>query len=198
MAEIAIRPYITSKVNMGLEKYKQVLFEGTKHKYAIWAKDDIPGSNMFRHVTGLNEFAPELERLPKDVKEAKIKQIREKVSRIEQVNTGKSVKTTDKDFWDKITVATPTNVDFWGKIKVTVSNEPVFLDASEVNDLIIISAIEAGGFPDIAPSLEAARKKGTYKFYLDKFDDTAKMEATLGIVEDEAKAILLNLLLYLK
>lgn len=193
MSQIAIRPYVTGKPNMGLEKYKQVLFEGAEQKHPIWAKEDIPGSGKVRYITGLDEFAPELEKFSPDVKKAKVKQIREKVSKLEAVISGVEIKVDDKNFWDKVKALHPHNSELWDKIRVTVSNNPNYLDPTEMTDLIIISAIEAGGVQDIAPSLEAAKKSGTYKFYLDKSDETAKMEATLAIVEDEARGILVDL-----
>ena len=59
---IAIRPYVdNAKSNMGLEKYEQALFDGIFHEEQL-ACLEING--IKRYLTGLNEFAPEVKKLP--------------------------------------------------------------------------------------------------------------------------------------
>jgi hypothetical protein len=179
---------------MGLEKYGQVLFPGASHKMGIWAKEDIAGSGNLRHITGLNEMAPELNKLSAEEKEAKVRQIRETVVMLEGALASNSLDVKDKKFWDNVKMIRSDNLSFWSKITVSPSNEAIYLDATVPEDIIKIAAIEAGGFPDIAPSLEAAKgSQRVLKFYLDKYEETAKSNVTLGIIEDRAKATLIDL-----
>lgn len=194
MSKIAIRPYFTNRPNMGLEKYKQVLFDGVAHKLFIWDKEDISGSGRYRFITGLNELAPELENLPEDKKKDTIKQIRTKVAFLEGALASNKLDIKSSTFLKDVKMVRPENTDFWKTISVSPSNDPIYLDPTLPEDLIIICAIEAGGFGDIAPSLEAAKKSNSsFKFYLDKYEDTAKENASLGIKEDKAKAVLIDL-----
>ena len=79
---IAIRPYVdATKSNMGLEKYDLALFDGVFHEEQL-ACLEING--IKRWVTGLNEFAPEIKKLPEEFKEAKIKDIRQTIAQLEK------------------------------------------------------------------------------------------------------------------
>jgi len=171
---ISIRPYTSTSIsNMGLEKYEMALFEGVYHEESIIYLDPT-GSGKRLYITGLNEFAPELSLLDIDEKEAKIKDIRECVARIETY-FGNPLKVDDKDFWSKVVTARPDNYEFWEKISIRLSNDPVYLDPkNDIYDLIKVKAIEAGGFSMVAKSLEDIRQKASkgLKFYLDKFEET--------------------------
>lgn len=193
--KIAIKPYFEKTSNMGLEKHNQVVFEGVSHKIPIWAKEDVTGSGRVRLITGLNEFAPEISSIKDDEERvAKIKEIRVKVAYIEKITNSNEVKITDPKFWEKIKVVTPENHGFWANITVTPSNEPIYLDPENIEDLIKISAIEAGGMPGIAPSLEAAKTAAKKpKFYLDRLEETAISTTKVSIIETRAKVMLLNL-----
>jgi hypothetical protein len=171
-SSISIRPYVdTSVSNMGLERYNMALFEGVAQEESIVYLDPT-GSGKRRYVTGLNEFAPEVQMLPIDDKEAKIKDIRECVAIIERY-FGNALEIDDKDFWNKVQTARPDNYSFWEKITMRLSNDPIFLDPkNDIYDLIKLKAIEAGGFSMIASSLDDVRKKASrgVKFYLDRFE----------------------------
>lgn len=194
MSTIAIRPYSNASPNMGLEKYDQVLFEGTSNTVPIWAREDVAGSPA-RWITGLNEFAPELLKLDEETKAAKIKEIRTAVAFLEGALASNRIDVKDKDFWSKVKQVRPDNHKFWHSISVTLSNNPSYLDPTEPEDLIKIFAIEAGGVPEVAPSYEAAKngiKK--YRFYLDKTEATVKEKTKSSINEKRAGAILVELL----
>ena len=179
---------------MGLEKYKQVLFPGASHKLTMWAKEDVSGSGNMRYITGLNEMAPELNKLSGEEKDAKVAQIRQVIKVLEGALASNPMDVKDKKFWENVKMVRPDNVDFWKNIHIIVNNDPLYLDATAPDDLIKITSIEAGGFPDIAPSLEAAKNsQKVVRFYLDKYEDTAKSNVTLSLVEDKAKATLIHL-----
>jgi len=170
---ISIRPYFDPNVsNMGLEKYGMVLFEGITHQEQLAC---IERNGVMRYVTGLNEFAPEVKLIKdKDIREATIKDIRQTVSQLEKELNANVVDPEDANFWDKIELLAPNNHEFWGKISIKVGNDPIHLDpAKDPFDLIKLYAIEAGGFPIVAKSYEAARASAVSpKFYLDKVVDT--------------------------
>ena len=80
-SKITVRPYFdATSDNMGLENYGLSLFDGVRHQEQL-ACLEINGIN--RYLTGLNEFAPEIKKLSKEAKEAKVKQIRETVADLE-------------------------------------------------------------------------------------------------------------------
>lgn len=182
---IAIRPYVdATKSNMGLEKYDLALFDGVFHEEQL-ACLEING--IKRWVTGLNEYAPEIKKLPTEEREAAAKEIRNIVSRLEAEMATNFVDPDDKDFWNKIKLLSPSNDEFWSKIVIRVGNEPVFLNPHDVHDLIKLRAIEAGGFSIVAKSLDVARK-GNYKFYLDKFEETASIKTEVKKLRNKALA----------
>lgn len=191
-SSVSIRPYAdTSVSNMGLERYNMALFEGVAQEESIIYLDPT-GSGKRRYVTGLNEFAPEVQMLPIDDKEAKIKDIRECVAIIERY-FGNALEINDKDFWNKVQTARPDNYGFWEKITMRLSNDPIFLDPkNDIYDLIKLKAIEAGGFSMIASSLDDVRKKASrgVKFYLDKFEQTATIRTEVKKLRNAAFASL--------
>lgn len=194
-SSISIKPYSDPSIpNMGLEKYGMAIFEGVTHEESIIYLDPT-GNGKRRYITGLNEFAPEVQSLPIDDKKAKIKDIRETVVEIEKY-FGNSIDPKDNDFWDKVKTARPDNYDFWDKIKIRLTNDPVFLEPkNDIYDLIKIKAIEAGGFSFIASSLDDVRKKvhRGVKFYLDRFEQTASIKTEVKKLRNAALAYLDNL-----
>ena len=62
---VSIRPYIDpEQTNQGLEKYEMVIFDGVAHEEQVAC---IELNGIKRFLTGLNEFAPEVNRLPADM-----------------------------------------------------------------------------------------------------------------------------------
>lgn len=191
---VAVRPYVDPKnSNMGLERYDMVLHQGTSHKEQLTCLEVF---GIRRHLTGLNEFAPEIEKMADGAqKKAVVKQIREKVAYLERslVNNDvtKYIDSKDpKDFWDKVEHIKWNNYAFWDTIFMEMTNDPIFLDPKNPADFIKICCIEAGGFSEIAKSLEDARSSTKYMFYLDKKEETAAIETHVKKIKNRALAVL--------
>lgn len=185
--KIAVRPYTEKQsMNMGLEKYAMTLFETIFHEEPLMC---LEHNGVRRYVTGLNEFAPEVT-LIKDAeaKAAVIKRIRETVSFLEIQLASNPIDVSDEDFWKKVKLLHPTNSEFWDKIKIRVSNDPLFLDpANDPMDLVMVTAIEAGGFAIVAKNLEDARMRAVpVKFYLDRHEDTISVQTSLKKLRNKA------------
>ena len=189
---IAIKPYFNpTKDNMGLEKYNMTLFDGVWHHENIAC---LERNGIARYVTGLNEFAPEVKMLEPSAKKAKIKEIRAAVVQLEKELASNVIDPNDKDFWNKVQVLRPDNHKFWEKISLKVGNEALFLDpVKDPYDLIKIYAIEAGGFSLVAKSLDACKKDGGVRFYLDKARETASTRTGTTKLKNKALAALQNL-----
>ena len=168
---IAVRPFFDSTAsNMGLENYGLSLYDGVKHHEQLSC---LESNGVMRYVTGLNEFAPEIKLLAKDVREARIKEIRSAIIELEKDLAANVIDIDDKDFWNKVTLLRPDNQKFWNKINISCGNEPMFLDPKDPYDRIKLFAIEAGGFAIVAKSYDDARSKAVApKFYLDKEEET--------------------------
>lgn len=190
---IAIRPYFKSSIdNMGLQNYGLSLFEGAFHEEQL-ACLEING--IKRYITGLNEFAPDVKKLPMEEQEAKVNQIRQVIVQLERELASNMIDYKDKEFWNKVTLLKPDNGDLWDKIRIRVGNEPVYLEPEkDPYDLIKLYAIEAGGFSMIAKSLEDAQKSPTpVKFYLDKLEETASVNTEVKKLRNKALAELQKL-----
>jgi hypothetical protein len=189
---IAIRPYTESNQgNMGLEKYEMVVFEGVVHEEQLAC---LEYNGIKRYLTGLNEFAPEIKQLPDDEREAAIKQIRITVAQLEKELSSNVIDPNDSEFWNKVKLLRPDNDQFWGSIVMRFGNDPVHLDPTvDPYDLIKLKAIEAGGFSLVAKSLEHARKKGSYKFFLDRYEDTISIKTEVKKLRNKALAELQKL-----
>jgi hypothetical protein len=170
-SKISIKPYFDARSeNMGLENYGLSLFDGIKHQEQL-ACLEINGIN--RYLTGLNEFAPEVKKLPKEKREAKVKQIRATIVDLEAELASNILDPEDKDFWNKVKLLKPDNNEFWNKIDLSIGNDTKFLNMNDPYDRIKLCAIEAGGFSLIAKSYEDAKAKPRPpKFYLDKDAET--------------------------
>ena len=188
-----IRPYVDKHIfNMGLEQYNLALHDQTFHEEQLMC---LESNGIIRYVTGLNEFAPEVKKLPVDQQKAKIKEIRTIVAQLERELATNMIDPEDTDFWNKVQLLRPDNHAFWGKIVIRCGNEPVYLDpVNNPHDLIKICAIEAGGFSIIAPSYEYARSQHQApKFYLDKAIETISTKTELKKLRNKAKAELQKL-----
>jgi hypothetical protein len=187
-SSITIRPFVdNTNGNMGLENYNMVLFEGIFHEEQIIC---LENNGIKRYITGLNEFAPEVKNLPDEERDAFIKDIRNTVAQLEKELVANVIDPKDPDFWNKVKLLRPDNDDFWSKIAMRCSNEPVYLDpANDPYDLIKLRAIEHGGFSIIAKSLQHARAEAPrFKFYLDKFEETASIKTELKKLKNKAFA----------
>lgn len=189
VGRIAIRPFCDpTKSNMGLEEYNMVVFPGT---FQIEPMACITYKGKHRYLNGLDEFAPEIKSITDPEKrKARIKEIRTIVSQLEEEKTYNKVDIDDEQFWNKIETFRPDNQDLWGKMEVRCDNEPIFLNPSTNTDhLLMILAIEAGGFPMIAKSLEDCKSAvRPRKWYLDKQKDSVGNKATVSKIKNKALA----------
>lgn len=186
-----VLPYIDSNIeNLGLTKYKMVIHDGASYLEQLTCLETENG--VRRYLTGLNENAPEILAIQdKDEKTAAIKSIREKVIFLEKSFGSNYLKIDDEDFWKNVKTVHPTNYAFWDKISIKPSNEPLFLDPENPNDLIRICGIQAGGFSTVAKSFEDARTMASPpKFYLDSANDTAITKNESIRIKYEAGALL--------
>ena len=187
---ITIRPYVdATKENMGLENYNYVVYPGTSQEEQLAA---IERNGVVRYITGLDEYAPEVQKLDPEKKAAVIYNIRFIVARLERELATNDIKIEDEQFWDKVTLLKPNNQEFFNKITVRCSNEPVFLKPKDdAYDLIKLMAIEAGGFDLIAKSYEDAQSKARPpKWYLDKEINTVATRTEYKKLRNKATAIL--------
>lgn len=191
IGSISIRPYIDGTMeNMGLENYGFVLFPGTVQEEQLAA---IERNGITRYITGLNEFAPEVQNLNDEEKKlAIIQNIRFIVSDLEKKLAANVIDVKDDEFWNKVTLLKPDNDEFWAKISLKCSNEPTFLNPKEdPYDLIKFMAIEAGGFDIVAKSYEDAQTRARPpKFYLDKEVDTVSTRTQQRKLKNKAIALL--------
>ena len=191
---IAIKPFFNDNVsNMGLEKYGLSLFEGVFHEEQLAC---IENNGIKRYVTGLNEFAPDIKLIPdKELREAKIKEIRLAISELEKELAANVVEVDDPQFWNKVKLLRPDNDEFWSKITVRCGNTPLHLDpVKDPYDRIKLYAIQAGGFSIVAKSYEDARSRpAPVKFYLDKYEITATTRTGAKKIKNKALAELQKL-----
>tara|TARA_R110002020_G_scaffold245343_2_gene459068 strand:- start:1406 stop:2422 length:1017 start_codon:yes stop_codon:yes gene_type:complete len=183
---LSIKPYFDEKKkNMGLENYGMSLFDGVYHEESLAC---LEMNGVKRYVTGLNEFAPDVKRLPPGERELKIKEIREVVSQLEKDLAANVIDPEDKQFWDKVTLLKPNNDEFWSRISLRCGNDPLYLDpVKDAYDLIKIYAIEAGGFSIVAKSLRDAKTANIPpKFYLDKLETTVSTRTELTKIRNKA------------
>jgi hypothetical protein len=182
--DITIKPFVEKGVpNMGLEKYGQALFEGAMHDQQLRCTI-ING--VTRYLTGLDEYAVSVKRLPEAERKAKVKAIRETIIKLEDEIYGNKLEIDDKDFWSK-TVFAPTKTEYWERVSFSIGNEGLTLNPHDPHELILIIAAEAGGFDDIAGSFEEAKgSPKPPKFYLEKKRDAEIDEAKVKQLRDRA------------
>jgi hypothetical protein len=186
---ISVKPYVDPEVeNLGLQKYNLALYDGVFHEEQLAC---IERNGILRYMTGLNEFAPEVKLIQDDeTRIAKIKDIRETVAQLEKELAANVIDPTDDDFWNKVKLLKHDNHEFWNKITMRCGNDTIALDPSkDPYDLIKLRAIEAGGFPMIAPSFEAARTQAVPpKFFLDKYVETVSTKTEVTKLRNKAVA----------
>ena len=185
---ISIKPLlINGKENFGLEKYNMVIFPNAFYKEDLSC---IEFNGVYRYVSGLDEYAPEIQNMEDETqKKIAIKRIRNIVSYLERILASNNVDPDDDKFWEKVKKIRPDNDDFWSKVKLEISNKGKILQPmKDPNDLILMLAIEAGGFSMVAKSYEDAISKPVLpKFYLDKRYITAS--AKTGVKKTRNRAI---------
>ena len=186
VGKISIKPFVDpNQENMGLEDYGFALFPGTFHEEQIAA---LEKNGVVRYITGLDEFAPEVQRLDAETREAVVKNIRMVVSFLEKQLASNVIKIDDENFWDKVELLKPNNHQFWSKISIRCGNEPLFLNPLEdAYDLVKFMAIEAGGFDLVAKSYDDAMAlPRPPKFFLDKEVHTVSSRTTYKKLKNKA------------
>lgn len=177
--------------NMGLEKYNYVVFPNTFQVETLAA---IEQNGKSRYLTGLNEFAPEVKQIQDpEKKSAVIKDIRETICMLERERAFNHLDPEDKDFWSKVEMFKPDNSDIWGKVFLKLSNDDQVLDPKEnLDHLIIVKAIENGGFSLVASSYEEA-KRTKQKWYLDRQINSIATKTNISKLRNKALALLQDL-----
>ena len=189
--KISVKPFVDpNKENMGLEDYGYALFPGTYHEEQLAA---IERNGLVRFITGLDEFAPEVQNIKdEEQKEAVIFNIRCVVAHLEKLLATNVIDVEDADFWNKVKLLRPDNFAFWGKISLRCGNEPLHLEPlNDPYDLIKLMAIEAGGFDLIGKSYEDANAQAVApKFFLDKEVHTVSNRTTYKKLRNRAIGLL--------
>jgi len=191
--KVSIKSYFNPNLeNMGLEQYGLVVHDGVYHTEQLCC---IENNGIKRYVTGLNEFAPDVKKLPEKERDAKILDIRKTVAALEADLAANILDTEDPEFWNKVKLLRPDNDEFWGKIELRAGNDILYLDPqSNPYDLIKLKAIEAGGFSIVAKSLEDANNMSKPpKFYLDRYEETVSTRNTSRKLRNKALAELQKL-----
>ena len=188
---ISVKPFVDqNKENMGLEDYGMVVFPGAHQEEQLAA---IERNGVVRYITGLDEFAPEVQNLSDpEVKESVIFNIRSVVAYLEKMLATNVIKINDEEFWSKVKLLRPDNHDFWSKISVRCSNDALNLEpAKDPYDLIKFMAIEAGGFDLVAKSFDDANAKPVApKFFLDKEVHTVSHRTSFKKIRNKAIGLL--------
>lgn len=189
LGKVSIKPYADpNQENLGLEKYNYVVFPNTFQVETLAA---IEQNGKSRYLTGLNEFAPEVKQiLDVDKRKAVISDIRETVAMLERERAFNHLDVEDKDFWSKVEMFKPDNSDIWGKVFIKLGNDDIVLSPKEnLDHLILVKAIENGGFSLIASSFEEA-KRTKQKWYLDRQIETMSTKINVSKLRNKALSLL--------
>jgi hypothetical protein len=189
IGKVTVKPYTDpNQENMGLEKYNYVVFPNTFQVESLAA---VEQNGKTRYLTGLNEFAPEVKQIKDPEKrKAVIKDIRETVATLERERAFNHLDPEDKEFWSKVEMFKPDNSEIWGKVSIKLGNDDVVLDPKEnLDHLILVKAIENGGFSLVASNFEEA-KRTKAKWYLDRQIDSVASSVSITKLKNKAGAIL--------
>lgn len=189
MGKVTIKAYTDpNQENMGLEKYNYVVFPNTFQVESLAA---VEQNGKIRYLTGLNEFAPEVKQIKDSEKKAAvIKDIRETIVLLERERAFNQLNSEDADFWSKVELFKPNNTEIWSKVFLKLGNDDIVLDPKEnLDHLIIVKAIENGGFSLVASNFEEA-KRTKAKWYLDRLIDTVSTNVSISKLKNKAGAIL--------
>lgn len=189
LGKVSIKPYTDpNQENLGLEKYNYVVFPNTFQVETLAA---IEQNGKSRYLTGLNEFAPEVKQIADlEKRKATISDIRETVALLERERAFNHLDVDDKDFWSKVEMFKPDNSEIWGKVFIKLGNDDIVLNPKDnLDHLIIVKAIENGGFSLVAPSFEEA-KRTKQKWYLDRQIETMSTKINVSKLRNKALSIL--------
>lgn len=95
MSKVKIVPYVDKAIpRMGLEKEGKLMIDGVYHEHVMDCRVE---GNRLRYVNGLDYFDPEVERLPKDKKEARKAELKKLLIHYEALVGGTVIDEDDKD-----------------------------------------------------------------------------------------------------
>lgn len=202
--KLAIRPFIPEAPpieDIGLWEHGEVLMPGSKQIDQIACLEGANG--VKRYVTGLNELAPEILNIA-DEKErkAKVREIRKDIIHLEKHLASNAIPEDEKtlnlptaEFMKLVMVVRPDNDKFWDSrtLFLQLTNTSLFLDIENPYDYIKLRAIEAGGYDLVAPSYSDAKKKGKYKWHLDRYEKTVADKTAISKLKNKAIAELQKL-----
>lgn len=188
-SKVKIKAYCDPTIeNMGLENYNYVVFPNTFQVESLAA---IEQNGRTVYLTGLNEFAPYVKSIKDEKKKAAvIKEIRETVATLERERAFNQIDVEDKDFWTKVETFRSDNAEVFGKLMLKLGNDDLILDpANNLDHLMIVKAVEGGGFSLVAPSYDDARKFNK-KWYLDREIDTVASKISVTKIRNRALSVL--------
>lgn len=192
LGKVSIKAYTDpNQENMGLEKYNYVVFPNTFQVETLAA---IEQNGKTRYLTGLNEYAPEVKQIKDpEKKSAVIKDIRETVAMLERERAFNQIDPEDKEFWSKVEMFKPDNSEVWGKVFLKLGNDDQVLDPKEnLDHMILIKAIENGGFSLVAANFEDA-KRTKQRWYLDRQIESISTKTNVTKLRNKALTILQTL-----
>lgn len=176
--------------NMGLQDQGYVLFPKAVQSEPLAY---VTSNGIKRYLTGLDEFAPEVQSLPDDTKKAKITEIRKIVADLEKRQNMNVIDINDKDFWNKVKTFRPDNESYYRTFRLRYTNDDKTLFPEEdIVDLCMFYAIQAGGFPMCGKNFEDAQVNGK-RWYLGIERDDVKADVSLTKRKNAALAKLVAL-----
>lgn len=190
LGTISIKPLVDNSDpnTLGLNDHGLAIFPSTQQREQITAYES---NGIVRYASGLDEFAPEIQEITDQrIKEQKIKDIRIMVSYLERVIGRNHVDVNDEDFWDKVKTIHPNNAAFWNTVYIICDNNQRVLEPlKDPMDMILLLAIEAGGFSIVAKSYDDAMAlQNPPKFYLEKSLEKVGKQANVKRLKNNALA----------
>ena len=190
LGTISIKPLVdnSNPNTLGLNDHGLAIFPSTQQREQITAYES---NGIVRYASGLDEFAPEIQEITDQrIKEQKIKDIRIMVSYLERVIGRNHVDVNDEHFWDKVKTIHPNNAAFWNTVYIICDNNQRVLEPlKDPMDMILLLAIEAGGFSIVAKSYDDAMAlQNPPKFYLEKSLEKVGKQANVKRLKNNALA----------
>ena len=190
LGTISIKPLVdnSNPNTLGLNDHGLAIFPSTQQREQITAYES---NGIVRYASGLDEFAPEIQEITDQrIKEQKIKDIRIMVSYLERVIGRNHVDVNDEDFCDKVKTIHPNNAAFWNTVYIICDNNQRVLEPlKDPMDMILLLAIEAGGFSIVAKSYDDAMAlQNPPKFYLEKSLEKVGIQAKVKRLKNNALA----------
>lgn len=207
---VEIKPFLDSApAEMGFKQHGLVMHDGAAQlDYPMFFMD----GGIVTYITGLNEDGPEVLNIKnEDARKEKILEIRRFIMKCEHELAG-NYKVDEKHIADKEkfyehvhtfrSVFPEERVEYaqtkdkvlvkryWDKLDIELRNDGYTLNCNNLQDRLRLYIIEAQGYGFIAPSFTVAKETGTFSFYLDKIEETAKENVSVHKERNKAGALL--------